>query len=121
VLGSFHSLAPVAKPTKLATLLGDLFGKSVQVMRPAVVSMTAVGLVAAGIGEADSLPAGFCVDFFSAGVVWAAAAIDKNAATTMAKVLFIATPDKKTKHKGHKGKRRSSLQANRLHSFWRRR
>src|SRR5664279_693802 len=43
VLGSFHSLVPVASPIKLATVSGALSGKRVQVILPAVVSMTAVG------------------------------------------------------------------------------
>src|SRR5256885_14813860 len=68
-LGSFQSLLPVARPTKLATEFGDLSENSSQVMRPAVVSKTAVGLVTCGIGVADAFAVLLVavVDFFAAG------------------------------------------------------
>src|SRR5438874_8282867 len=89
VLGSFHSLAPVAKPTKLATLFGDLLGNSVQVMRPAVVSKMAVGLVAAGMGAVDSFAAGFCAVGFVVGELCASAVEETKKVTKIARSLCI--------------------------------
>src|SRR5947207_14511545 len=89
VLGSFHSLAPVAKPTKLATLFGDLLANSVQVMRPAVVSKMAVGLVVAGTGAVDSFAAGFCAVRFVVGEVCATAVEETRKVTKIATSLFI--------------------------------
>src|SRR5258708_32800152 len=45
VLRLFQSLVPSARPMKLATVMGASFSKSLQVRRPMVVSMTAVGPV----------------------------------------------------------------------------
>src|SRR5580698_4190869 len=42
-MGLVQSFVPVARPMKLATPIGALSGKSVQVSLPAVVSITAVG------------------------------------------------------------------------------
>src|SRR5580692_7762445 len=51
-MGLVQSLVPVAKPMKLATPIGALSGKSVQVSLPAVVSITAVGWPEAAAGVA---------------------------------------------------------------------
>src|SRR5579864_1186014 len=66
--GFFQSLVPEAKPMKLATPMGALSGKSVQVILPAVVSIIAVGLVvvvagwAVVLGLAAACPAGLVWD-----------------------------------------------------------
>src|ERR1700687_1109355 len=51
-MGLVQSLVPLAKPAKLATPIGALSGKSVQVSLPAVVSITAVGPPEAAAGLA---------------------------------------------------------------------
>src|SRR5215472_3596697 len=67
--GFFHSLVPVASPTKLATVTGALSGKSVQLMSPAVVwkvaSIGCLAGIAALPGAAVLVAAGFAaVDFW---------------------------------------------------------
>src|ERR1700722_985031 len=52
VTGLVQSFVPLAKPMKLATPMGALSGKSVQVSLPAVVSITAVGWAAAAPKDA---------------------------------------------------------------------
>src|SRR5882762_601138 len=65
--GLVQSLVPCARPTKLATPIGALSGKSVQVSLPAGVSMMAVG---SAVGVVGSLPEAIvAVGFFVAGAV----------------------------------------------------
>src|SRR5271170_6789569 len=45
VVGSVQTIVPWARPTKLATVSGVSFSTSLQVMRPMLVSKTAVGPV----------------------------------------------------------------------------
>src|SRR5207302_7425437 len=69
-LGSVQSLVPSARPMKLATAMGASFSKSLQVRRPMVVSMTAVGPV----GTAGGL---ICVVVLGAsGSCWVEAGVD---------------------------------------------
>src|SRR5277367_3215328 len=56
VLGSVQTIVPSARPTKLATVAGASFSKSLQVMRPILVSKTAVGPV--GCKTTGALEAG---------------------------------------------------------------
>src|SRR5580704_3682995 len=56
VAGSVQTLVPSARPTKLATVSGDSCSKSLQVMRPMLVSKTAVGPV--GCRTTGALEAG---------------------------------------------------------------
>src|SRR5579872_1111415 len=73
--GFFQSLVPEAKPMKFATPIGALSGKSVQVILPAVVSITAVGLavVAAGLAAVPAFAGAACpADFVCANAINAA-------------------------------------------------
>src|SRR5204863_2567142 len=67
--GLVQSLEPSAKPIKFATPSGALSGKSLQVILPAAVSITAVG-------PADVVAGGFAAGVFLAGVACAHAASD---------------------------------------------
>src|SRR5438874_11704762 len=67
--GLVQSLVPSAKPTKFATPSGALSGKSLQVILPAAVSITAVG-------PADIVAGGFTAGVFLAGDVCAHAPSD---------------------------------------------
>src|SRR5207253_11107209 len=67
--GLVQSLVPSAKPIKFSTPSGALSGKSLQVILPAAVSITAVG-------PADIVAGGFTAGVFLAGDVCAHAASD---------------------------------------------
>src|SRR5207302_8748497 len=69
VIGLVQSLVPSAKPIKFSTPSGALSGKSLQVILPAAVSITAVG-------PADIVAGCFTAGVFLAGDVCAHAASD---------------------------------------------
>src|SRR5271154_5368447 len=70
VAGSVQSLVPSTRPMKLAEARGASFSKSLQVMRPLLVSMTAVGPVGTREGDAvDRVTEGFNLGFENAFVV----------------------------------------------------
>src|SRR3954468_6322673 len=76
--GFFQSLVPWASPTKLATVLGALSGKSWQVSLPAVVLKTAVGW-------ADFVT----VVFLAAGLVCAAANVASSSAMIVIRMVSL--------------------------------
>src|SRR5438445_940127 len=67
--GFVQSFVPSARPIKFATPSGALSGKSLQVILPAAVSITAVG-------PADVVAGGFAAGVFLAGAACAHAASD---------------------------------------------
>src|ERR1051325_4470725 len=85
VAGSFHGLVPLASPTKLATALGALSGKSVHFKSPAEVWMMAVGDPLAGaalVAVLGAVPAGVF------GLVCAPAARPKHSKINAARVTI---------------------------------
>src|ERR1041385_8103508 len=89
VEGSFHGLVPLASPTKLATVLGALSGKSSHFKSPAEVWMMAVGEPLAGAALlAVFAPVLGAVPAVVLGLVCAPAARPKHSKINAARVTI---------------------------------
>src|SRR5499427_4744460 len=94
--GFFQSFVPVARPTKLSTVIGALSGKSVQLMSPAVVWKVArIGCFAgmACVPVADLGLAGLAVDFGLVVAVCAASEATTVVMKTAISILCMRPPE----------------------------